>query len=476
MKLKFFKEIFESTAFLAVDLISIYLFFEVSIFIRIELLPHILPSRILPVPETGFSMHLWILGVWFFFMFYEGLYRRRLSFWDELKALWKVSFLSTIGVFTIVTLGKLSAEVSRIVIILMGLVSIVLFPIIRRNAKRLLFSLGLLRKRTLIVGSHDNARALLRALMKEKNYSYEIVGFVDDTDVEEIEGIRVYNRINKILNYIDSLDVEYVFITIPEERYQGLEHIITELHRRLKGLIIIPDMKGVPTMVSEIHYFLGEELFGFEVKNNLKIPVNRIIKRIFDISFALLLLLFSVIPFLIFSLIIKLDSPGPVIFSQERVGKNGKRFRCYKLRTMYVDADEILKHILENDPEARMEWQRCWKLKNDPRVTRVGRFLRKTSLDELPQLFNVIKGDMSLVGPRPVTEEELKKYYKDKESYYFFVHPGITGLWQVSGRSDTDYERRVALDMWYVKNWSLWLDIVILLKTIRVVLKMEGAR
>jgi len=142
---------------------------------------------------------------------------------------------------------------------------------------------------------------------------------------------------------------------------------------------------------------------------------------------------------------------------------------------MYIDAEEKLKQILETNPEVKVEWETKYKLTNDPRVTPIGKFLRKTSLDELPQIFNVLKGEMSLIGPRPVTKEELDKYYKEKAELYCLIPPGITGLWQVSGRSNLTYEERVNLDCWYIRNWSLWLDLVILLRTVKVVLKGEGA-
>jgi undecaprenyl-phosphate galactose phosphotransferase len=142
---------------------------------------------------------------------------------------------------------------------------------------------------------------------------------------------------------------------------------------------------------------------------------------------------------------------------------------------MHKDAEERLKKLLKENKEAKREWETSFKLKNDPRVTKIGKFLRKTSLDELPQIFNVLKGDMSLVGPRPVIREEIEKYYGDFAQYYYMVKPGITGLWQVSGRSDTDYDKRVRLDTWYVLNWSLWLDLVILIKTVEAVLKGKGA-
>jgi undecaprenyl-phosphate galactose phosphotransferase len=149
-------------------------------------------------------------------------------------------------------------------------------------------------------------------------------------------------------------------------------------------------------------------------------------------------------------------------------------FGCLKFRTMVPDADGVLRRLLEDDPRARAEWESDFKLKDDPRITPIGAFLRRTSLDELPQLWNVLKGEMSLVGPRPIIEEELERY-GDQVGYYLETRPGITGLWQISGRNDTGYEDRVALDSWYVRNWSLWYDLVILVKTINVVLQHKGA-
>ena len=170
-----------------------------------------------------------------------------------------------------------------------------------------------------------------------------------------------------------------------------------------------------------------------------------------------------------------MESAGPVFFRQKRQGKDGIPFYVWKFRSMYSDADTRLKEILAKDPVQKREWETYFKLKNDPRITKTGRFLRETSLDELPQIINVFSGDMSLVGPRPVLKEELQEYYGDYALYYNSVRPGISGLWQVSGRNDVDYEKRVALDTWYVLNWSLWFDLVILYKTVFVVLNRKGA-
>ncbi len=196
-------------------------------------------------------------------------------------------------------------------------------------------------------------------------------------------------------------------------------------------------------------------------------------ERSLDIAFALgLAVVFS--PVIAFSIVALGLSNGPVIFKQTRVGRGGREFHVFKFRTMVPNAAEMLQQLLERDPAIREEWEREFKLRSDPRITRIGRFLRRTSLDELPQLWNIIKGDMSMVGPRPVEPFEIVKYGRFAKHYYA-LRPGLTGLWQVSGRSDTTYQRRVALDAFYAKNRSLGLNLSIILRTVRVVLKGSGA-
>lgn len=202
--------------------------------------------------------------------------------------------------------------------------------------------------------------------------------------------------------------------------------------------------------------------------------LTRLSKRLFDIVLSSAALAVAAVPMLLIAAIVRMDG-GPAIFGHERVGTNGRKFRCLKFRSMAVDADRRLEELLRADSDARREWEETRKLKNDPRVTRFGRFKRRTALDELPQLINVLKGDMSLVGPRPVTEPELAQYYGDATSLYLSVRPGVTGLWQVSGRNDLSYEQRVGLDAWYVRNWSPWHDTAIILKTFPALLFRRGA-
>lgn len=196
--------------------------------------------------------------------------------------------------------------------------------------------------------------------------------------------------------------------------------------------------------------------------------------RVLDITLILLAAPYILLAFLILAFLVKLDSPGPVFYRQIRIGRFGRKFSVYKFRTMVQNADRVLQDYLDKSPELKVEWLATHKLKQDPRVTRLGALLRTWSLDELPQLWNIIIGDMGLVGPRPIVDAEIEKYGKCFE-LYTQVRPGLTGLWQVSGRNNTTYERRVELDEYYVRNRSLKLDLQILLKTVLVVLKKDGA-
>ena len=197
-------------------------------------------------------------------------------------------------------------------------------------------------------------------------------------------------------------------------------------------------------------------------------------KRIFDVIIASITLIVFLPLFAFVVLLLKLTDPGPVIFRHMRVGEGGRRFACFKFRSMVLDSDKVLKTLLESDPAARKEWDRTQKLANDPRITPVGKFLRQSSLDELPQLINVIRGDMSLVGPRPIVPSELTRY-GDKLSLYLQARPGITGIWQVSGRNDCGYDRRIEMDANYVRNWRFSTDFVILLRTLGAVLAQRGS-
>lgn len=203
-------------------------------------------------------------------------------------------------------------------------------------------------------------------------------------------------------------------------------------------------------------------------------PIGGLLKRIMDLAIAGAALVLAAPVMIVVGLLIKVTAGGPAVFSHRRVGFGGSSFDCYKFRSMVANSDEVLKAYLESNAHARKEWEETHKIRNDPRVTLFGRLLRKSSLDELPQLINILRGDMSCVGPRPIVEDELRRY-GEHQAEYLAARPGLTGLWQVSGRSSMDYNNRVALDSHYVRNWSIWLDIVILLRTIVAVMRVGRA-
>ena len=460
------------------DIAALFMVFQLAFFIR-KRLPLFLHLPF-PAEESLATLNSlwWILLVWIFFLYYEGLYTRRFSFWDEIRVLWKVIFLSTIGIFTIVSLGKISDQISRTVIVLMGMTAFVLLPVIRLNLKKLLRRFGLLKRRVLILGAGRTGELMLKALMREPNYGYMVIGFVDD-DPEKIgtniNGIKVHKGVDRVLNYINRCNIEDLFIAMPGAGNERLQGLINNLQHKVENILFVPDVFGIAVLGTSLQHFFQEEAFAFELKNNLSKSLNRFIKKIFDFVFSVIFMIFLLVPMAVITVLIKLDSRGSAVFSQQRVGKNGKIFSCLKFRTMYEDAEDNFSALLVKNPDINNEWSTYRKIKDDPRITRVGKFLRSTSLDELPQIFNVLKGEMSLIGPRPVTEDEINNYYKEAADICYSVLPGITGLWQVSGRNNTSYGSRIALDSWYVRNWNLWLDIVILFKTVRIVFKREGA-
>lgn len=454
------------------DFIFLILILKLSIFLRLKIFTvfFILP----PIIKSYHPLYFIIIPTYVIVFAYQKLYSKTFPYWEEVKTIIKSAVISLIIILSALFIFKLSQTYSRIVIITHTVLMIFLFPIIRTYIKKLLYKYDMLIRKAIIIGSGKTAEETYKSFTEDKNLCYKIAGFIDDTDKKEILGHKIHKGINKIEAYIKNAHITDVIIAKDDITCSETE-LINKIQHKTSNIILIPDIRGIGIYGSEIKYFFGKQLFGFEIKNNLSNPLTYITKRIIDYIFGLIIFVLISPLMVLISLIIKFSTEGPVIYSHKRIGKKGKEFNCYKFRTMYIDADEKLKEILAKDPEKKKEWETYWKLKDDPRVTRIGNFLRKTSLDELPQIFNVLKGEMSLVGPRPVIQKEIDEYYKENSYYYFMVPPGITGLWQVSGRSETSYEYRVSLDSWYVKNWNLWLDIVILLKTVKAVIKREGA-
>ncbi|MBO5137276.1 MAG: undecaprenyl-phosphate galactose phosphotransferase WbaP [Spirochaetaceae bacterium] len=285
-------------------------------------------------------------------------------------------------------------------------------------------------------------------------------------------GIPILEPNDEIYSQIKKLNIKTIIIIENKDSSEQETEIMSAFMKIFRYTIFIPHNPYIRSISSSVRDFSG--ILGFSTTHRLTKRSELFIKRCID----LFLLLIASIPTLILTAVIaiciKIDSPGPIFYGHKRIGKNGKLITVYKFRSMVTNSQEILEKILKEDPIRREEWERERKFKDDPRITKFGKFLRNSSLDELPQLLNILKGDMSFIGPRPVTDSELIKYGKNVD-YILSVKPGLSGMWQVSGRSDTGYEERIMLDTYYIQNWSIWLDIWIIVKTIWVVIRGKGA-
>jgi Undecaprenyl-phosphate galactose phosphotransferase WbaP len=287
-----------------------------------------------------------------------------------------------------------------------------------------------------------------------------------------LEGVPYGGTLNDAMALPQRQEVDTAIFAIPRAHRNDLARFVRQASLRFRYLIVIPNLPGFATSAVVARDLSG--ILGVEIKHNLLNPWSQGFKRALDL-FGVVVGGILISPLLLAIIVlIKLSYPGSAFYSQQRLGSGGQHFRCWKFRTMHADAEGSLTDLLQGDTELRSEWERVQKLRDDPRASHVGRFLRRTSLDELPQLWNVLRGEMSLVGPRPIVDEEVPRYGEAYELYQR-VTPGITGLWQVSGRNDIGYEERVSLDVYYVRNWSMWLDFVILARTVGSVLSNRGA-
>lgn len=321
----------------------------------------------------------------------------------------------------------------------------------------------------LFIGSDKTISDIIYFANHNNCFGINVLNTIDSDDLFDNK------KLNQLKRYLKITPLKTVIIaqpTMPSERLFKLIDIIQPL---VRNVMFVPNTRGIPIYNLEVKKLFESNILLLGIKNNLTKTSNYILKRIFDICFSLLGMIVILPVSLIICICILIESPGAApIFKHYRVGRMGKLFPCYKFRSMIPHAQEKLKDYLAKNPEAQREWNTFYKLKNDPRITKVGKILRKTSLDELPQIINVLKGEMSLVGPRPIIKDELHYYGKNVRDYYS-VLPGITGMWQANGRSDTGYAERVSLDVWYIRNWSIWIDIALICKTIKAVFCGKGA-
>lgn len=463
-----------SLALIAADLISLLVAFYVSDKLMMARVSHVLGD--LPLNEqdlSRFSMFVFVafIGVCSFF-YKHSHYTYRRPFWTELREVFNVVVFMSMLDLLILSLSK--SDYSRWHwLVLWVLVIIFLMPL-RQITKKILLILKVRPWPCVIIGCDSNAHDAYMALSKESNMCFNVVGFVaiDNNCLSPVSEVPCLSlSVDELKLLYPEL---YFFVALDYEDKEQIERWLRKFSKNnVRNVSIIPTLRGVPLYGTEIYHLFSQDMLILRFKNNLSKFSSRLIKRCFDV-FVSLFLLIALSPLFVLIGLCVLKDGGRPFYSHVRVGRLGNKFSCYKFRTMVLNSQKILQDILSKDEMSRNEWERDFKLKNDPRITKIGHFLRRSSLDELPQLWNVLIGDMSLVGPRPVVDSELKKYGDDVE-FYLIARPGLTGLWQVSGRNNTDYSNRVYLDSWYVKNWSLWYDIAILFKTIGVVLKRQGA-
>ncbi len=401
---------------------------------------------------------------------FKGLYRDTLgrTWLDEVLTIASSAIIAT-AVLVVAIFYYRPFSYSRAIFIFALATAVLLLAtgrLVEREVRAYLRHRGRGLCKVVIVGAGDVGRRIMQSIVADPGLGYDVVGFVDDFRQEDIGRFRALGPLDRLPSIVAEQSVEQVIVALPS-------------HKRVREVIRLCAAHDVEFRIVPDFYELGMDRVGMDFLHGvpligLREPTlsgwKRLCKRAVDVVVAAVALLLLSPLLLIVALAIKLDSPGPVLFRQLRVGRGGRQFWFYKFRSMRADAEQAFWELVEqNEVKGPI-----FKIRNDPRITRVGRFIRRTSIDELPQLFNVLQGDMSLVGPRPPIPHEVERY-EDWHRRRLEVSPGITGLWQVSGRSLLTFDEMVLLDLWYIENWSLGLDLKIILRTIPAVLLERGA-
>ncbi len=425
---------------LAVDIFGIWLCFGLAVVLKNLLYGD---SLLLDIGRyQGFAPSYVIM---IFLFFYQGIYSRRYDFWHESRILVRSCFFGLLLSLALLALIKVNYEFSRASFILSFAFMAVVLPLLKLVTKRKLFKFGLWKKRAKILGEGEE-------------FESAVLG-------------------STYLGYVRALGRDYDVLFIGGSRLEAsaLNELIESNIRENKEILFTPVLRSYDFTQADIYSVFASRTSLFAIRNSLKSPLNLALKRGLDLALIILALPLLVPIFSVIALMMKLKEPtGRIFFSHQRMGFGGKPFGCLKFRSMKENGDEILAQYLKQSPQEVEYFEKYHKYEHDPRITKLGDFLRKSSLDELPQLINVLKGEMSIVGPRPCAQYE-RKDMGEYADLILAVKPGITGLWQVSGRSDVDFATRAGMDAWYMKNWSIWNDIVIIIKTFKVVLVREGA-
>jgi Undecaprenyl-phosphate galactose phosphotransferase WbaP len=387
------------------------------------------------------------------------------------------SVFATLAVLAVFAVGfKVGDTLSRILLACAFLGLLFLTPVVQHLVKLGMKKAGMWGKPVIILSYKETGARFQELLKQEWGIGHLPVALLDHHLVaagKSYQEVSCEETLTDAANLGRELEVDTIIFAMPYTRREQLAHMVSVASESFRNVLIVPNLNGVTNSAVTARDFAGT--LAIEIKHNLLAPWSQRLKRALDLLGTVIGgVLISPLVFAI-AVVIKLDSPGTAFYGHQRVGAAGKHFLCWKFRTMHVDAERLLDEYLQGSPILRAEWEQNQKLRDDPRVTRVGRLLRQTSLDELPQLWNVLRGEMSLTGPRPIVDAEVAKYGK-VYALYKRIRPGMSGIWQVSGRSDTNYAERVEMDSYYVRNWSVWLDLIILARTVKCVALCRGAR
>lgn len=421
----------------------------------------------IPVNMRNVSFFLYV-----FLYLKEDIYSfKTCLIWEELKKQLKCygEYLVIISIIVYHTdgLGELWKY------LLLGTVAIS-YSFIIAKLIRLIF-LNYLKKNVIIIGVGSTAKELSEVISQNRFTMYNFLGFIDigKNKTNKVSADQILGNKNILIEEVNKKNVQEIIIAIPNISDSDVNSILDNVYSKVKRIKIIPKVNRSFTVTPEIQDY--DSIMLISSKNLNLSKKRKFIKRVLDIIIGIIGFI-SLIPLTILVWIKteKNERKNGIFFIQDRIGLDGKKIKIYKYRSMVTGADDILKNLLEENPELKEEYKKHKKLKDDPRITKIGAFLRKTSLDEFPQFINVLKGEMSFVGPRPYLFNEID----DMENSYdkiIKLKPGITGMWQAHGRSETDFNERLVLDEYYYRNWSLWLDIIIIIKTIKNVVAREGA-
>jgi Undecaprenyl-phosphate galactose phosphotransferase WbaP len=412
-----------------------------------------------------------VLPAWLASAWLEGLFPGwGLSPVEQLRRTTRAVFTAFLLTTTVLYFTNAGNGWARIALLISGAFALLSVLLMRWMMRRLLLRFGVWGEEVVVLGGGVTGAMLVKNLLSSPSFGLRPVMVLDD-DASlyglSLHGVPVVGPVHLVAG-----ESRAVFVAMPRLTREALSQLLRGSLAGVQRVLIVPDFVGLESQWVEARAVSG--MLTLEVQRHLLRPEAQWTKRILDVLGAGLGGLFLVPLFLLLALLVRLDSRGPVFFRQPRVGRDGRVFLVLKFRTMRVDAELILEQFLLLHPDSRLEWERDQKLRVDPRVTRLGHWLRRSSLDELPQLWNVLCGEMSLVGPRPIVASEVERYGEWFEMYTR-VSPGMAGLWQVSGRNSVSYDERVQMDVNYIRNWSVWLDLVILAKLPAAIFSSRGA-